>query len=207
MAIGPSSTRSAGASAPGLAKVSVQTGTCMVACHCPAAAWQRSSSTSARSSALARSPAHMALRAPFSTAHRLCLTSCSIASRRSIRLRSTWPPASRTCSTTTLPSRPRCWPRSSNGAATTRPMSASPTRARRSSCTRRARRRSARTSASCGSCRPRTRFSAAQERKLSYLFEQLAIAGTREHIERYIRPVPRSIPAPAALTAVGVARD
>ena len=46
-----------------------------------------------------------------------------------------------------------------------------------------------------------------QERKFRYLFEQLAVAGTREHIERYIKPAPRSMPAPAALTAVGAARD
>jgi hypothetical protein len=35
-----------------------------------------------------------------------------------------------------------------------------------------------------------------QERKLGYLFEQLAVAGTREHVERYVRAPRRSRPAP-----------
>ena len=37
---------------------------------------------------------------------------------------------------------------------------------------------------------------ASQESKLRFLFEQLAIAGTREMVERYIRPARRSMPAP-----------
>ena len=60
-----------------------------------------------------------------------------------------------------------------------------------SSCTRRARRRSARTSASCGSCRRRTRSSPSQEAKLALPVRAAAVAGTREMVERYMRPAPR----------------
>ncbi|HYI22779.1 MAG TPA: class II fructose-bisphosphate aldolase [Candidatus Limnocylindrales bacterium] len=45
---------------------------------------------------------------------------------------------------------------------------------------------------------------ASQESKLRYLFEQLAIGGTREMVERYISPAKRSMPAPAALAALQV---
>ncbi len=47
---------------------------------------------------------------------------------------------------------------------------------------------------------------ATQEEKLRVLFEQLAVAGTREHIERYIRPVARSMPVPAGLAEAGAKR-
>jgi len=47
---------------------------------------------------------------------------------------------------------------------------------------------------------------ASQEVKLRYLFEQLAVAGTREMVERYVRPAPRSMPAPAALAEVAATR-
>jgi fructose/tagatose bisphosphate aldolase len=39
------------------------------------------------------------------------------------------------------------------------------------------------------------------ERKLRYLYEQLGVAGTRAMVERYVTPVRRSRPAPAALFA------
>jgi fructose/tagatose bisphosphate aldolase len=41
-----------------------------------------------------------------------------------------------------------------------------------------------------------------QEKKMRYLFEQLAVAGTRSMVERYIEPPRRPRPAPAALSDV-----
>ena len=41
-----------------------------------------------------------------------------------------------------------------------------------------------------------------QERKLLFLYEQLAVGGTREMVGRYIKPPRRSRPAPAGLAAV-----
>jgi fructose/tagatose bisphosphate aldolase len=41
-----------------------------------------------------------------------------------------------------------------------------------------------------------------QHRKLRFLYEQLGIAGSKEMVERYIKPVPRSRSAPAALMAL-----
>ena len=46
-----------------------------------------------------------------------------------------------------------------------------------------------------------------QQRKLSFLFEQLAIAGTREHVERYVRPARRPMPLPASLSTATAKRD
>ena len=69
------------------------------ACRCPTAAWPRSSSTSRSCASSATSPANTGWRAPSSTAPRPCRTSCSTASRRSRRPRSTSRPASRTRST------------------------------------------------------------------------------------------------------------
>ena len=40
---------------------------------------------------------------------------------------------------------------------------------------------------------------ASQEEKFRYLFEQLGVAGTTAMVERYVRPVPRSMPAPESL--------
>ena len=42
-----------------------------------------------------------------------------------------------------------------------------------------------------------------QHKKLRYLYEQLGIAGSMEMVARYIKPVRRSRPAPAALTEAG----
>jgi fructose/tagatose bisphosphate aldolase len=41
----------------------------------------------------------------------------------------------------------------------------------------------------------------AQYKKLLFLYQQLGIAGSKEMVARYIKPVPRSRPAPASLTA------
>ncbi len=46
-----------------------------------------------------------------------------------------------------------------------------------------------------------------QQRKMSFLFEQLAVAGTRAHVEHYVRPVPRSLPLPASLSTATADRD
>jgi fructose/tagatose bisphosphate aldolase len=40
-----------------------------------------------------------------------------------------------------------------------------------------------------------------QHKKLLFLYQQLGIAGSKEMVARYIKPVPRSRPAPASLTA------
>ena len=85
-----------------------------------------------------------------STVPRRCPTSCSTASRRSRRPRSTWRPASRTRCTSTRRSPPSSTGRSKRGCSRTRRTSASPSRPTSSSCTRLARRPSGRSSASCG---------------------------------------------------------
>ena len=76
------------------------------ACRCPAAGSPRSSSTSRCCASSARSPGPAGWPARSSTAPRRCPTSCSTASRRSRRPRSTSRPASRTRSTSTPRSRP-----------------------------------------------------------------------------------------------------
>ena len=68
-----------------------------------------------------------------------------------------------------------------------------------SSCTRPARRRSAPTSASCGSCRPRTPSSPAQAAHVTYLAQQLGVAGSREMVQRYVTAPVRHRPVPASL--------
>ncbi|MDL2334701.1 MAG: aldolase, partial [Chloroflexota bacterium] len=45
-----------------------------------------------------------------------------------------------------------------------------------------------------------------QHKKLSFLYQQLGIAGSKEMVARYVKPVRRSRPAPASLTVVEVAR-
>ena len=42
---------------------------------------------------------------------------------------------------------------------------------------------------------------ASQGAKMAYLFDQLKVPGTMEHVERYIKPVPVARPIPAALKA------
>ena len=175
------------------------------ACRCPAAAWRRSRSTSGRSSDCRRWPASTAWPAPSSTAPRRCPTSCSTASRRSRRPRSTSRPASRTCSTSTRRSRATCWPRSRAGAIAntaderkdgesddqflykTRKKALGPYKRQ------------------LWELPGKDEIIAGQESKLRYLFEQLAIAGTRELVERYVNPAKRSMPAPEALLALEAA--
>ena len=48
---------------------------------------------------------------------------------------------------------------------------------------------------------PKETILAAQEAKFRYLFEQLGVGGSRAMVDQYISPVPRSRPAPEALTA------
>jgi fructose/tagatose bisphosphate aldolase len=50
----------------------------------------------------------------------------------------------------------------------------------------------------------KTEIIAAQEAKFRYLFEQLGVAGTKAMVERYVRPARRSMPVPDALLALGV---
>jgi fructose/tagatose bisphosphate aldolase len=49
----------------------------------------------------------------------------------------------------------------------------------------------------------KTEILADQQAKLRFLYEQLGIAGSKEMVARYIKPVRRSRPAPAALTEAG----
>lgn len=53
----------------------------------------------------------------------------------------------------------------------------------------------------------KTEILADQQRKLRFLYEQLGVAGSKEMVARYIKPLPVSRPAPASLAApAGVAR-
>ena len=137
--------------------------------------------------------------APSSTAPRPCPTSCSIASRRSRPPRSTSRPGSRTRCTSTRRSRRTSTAGSRRGASRTRPTSASPARPTSSSSTRPARRRSGRSSASCGTSTTKDEILAAQRRKFSFLFTELGVNGSREMIAAYIRPVEVHRPMPDAL--------
>ena len=176
------------------------------ACRCPAAAWPRWRSTSARSSDSPRSPASTAWPAPSSTAPRPCPTSCSTASRASRRPRSTSRRASRICSTSTRRSRATCsreiegWclantadERKDGESDTqflykTRKKALGPYKRQ------------------LWELPGKDEIIASQEEKFRYLFEQLAIGGTRELVERHITPARRSIPAPAALAEVAATR-
>jgi hypothetical protein len=40
-----------------------------------------------------------------------------------------------------------------------------------------------------------------QQRKLRFLYEQLGVAGSKEMVARYVKPLPVSRPAPASLAA------
>ena len=96
--------------------------------------------------------------------------------------------------------------RSRRGASRTRSTSARRARPTSSSCTRPARRRSGRSSASCGTWRRRTRSSRAQHRKMAFLFQELRVDGTREMVDRYIHPVEFHRPLPEGLRAVAPVR-
>ena len=45
-----------------------------------------------------------------------------------------------------------------------------------------------------------------QEKKLVFLLEQLRVGGSRQMVERYIKPPQRSRPAPDVLAEMGVAK-
>ena len=180
-------------------------GRATVACHCPAAASPRSSSTSRCCASSARSPARTGWPARSSTAPRPCPTSCSTASRRSRRPRSTSRPASRTRCTSTRRSPPSSTTRSRRGCSRTPPTSASPSRPTSSSCTRPARRPSGRSSASCGTWRRRTRSSppsAASSRSCS---RSWASTGRARWSTAYIRPVEVHRPMPESLREAAAA--
>ena len=83
----------------------------------------------------------------------------------------------------------------------TPPTSARTARPRSSSCTRPARRRSGRSSGSCGTSTRKDEILAAQGTKLAFLFTELRVNGSLELVERYVQPVPLSRPIPEALTA------
>ena len=91
--------------------------------------------------------------------------------------------------------------RSTPGCRRTPRTSARKARPRSSSCTRRARRPSGRSSASCGTSRRRTRSSRPQSAKLAFLFTELRVNGSQALVERYITPTPVSRPIPEALKA------
>ena len=101
--------------------------------RCPTAASRRSSWTSRSCESSARRRAATTSRAASSTVRAPSPTSCSTASRRSRRRRSTSRRASRTRSSTIPRSRRTCGGRSSSGARRRRPTSARPTRPRSSS--------------------------------------------------------------------------
>ena len=187
--------------APGISKVSVQTGTSHGGVPLPGGgvAEVKLDFDVLRAAGRGR-PRVRAGRAPSSTARRPCPTSCSTASRRSRPPRSTSRPGSRTRCTSTRRS-----PRSSRDEIEawvlrrTPPTSARPTRPTSSSCTRRARRRSGRSSASCGTSTSKDEILAAQRRKFSFLFTELGVNGSREMVAAYIRPVEVHRPMPGSL--------
>ena len=86
--------------------------------------------------------------------------------------------------------------RSSSTASTTSPTSAPRARPTRSSCTRPARRRSARSSASCGTSATKDEIIASQQAKMKYLFEQLGITGNRATVEKHVSAPERHKPVP-----------
>ena len=163
------------------------------------AAWPRSSSTSRSSASSASSPASTGWPVPSSTARRRCPMSCSIASRRSRRPRSTSRPGSRTRSTSTRRSRPRSIARSRPGASRTRPTSASPARPTSSSSTRPARRRSGRSSGSSGTSPRRTRSSPRSVARSRYLFTELGVNDSFDMVKKYVSPVEVHRPVPDGL--------
>ena len=166
------------------------------ACRCPAAASRRSSSTSARSSASARWRAHTASQVPCSTARRRCPTSSSTdfpaVETAEIHLATGFQ--------NTLYEHP-AFPKDLLDRDPGVVLHEHARRAQAgetddiSSSTRRARRRLARTSASCGSCRPRTRSWPTSRRSCAFLFDQLKVSGTKEYVARYVDALERHQPA------------
>ena len=88
----------------------------------------------------------------------------------------------------------------------TPPTSASPARPTSSSSTRPARRRSGRSSASCGTSPTKDEILATAHRKIAFLFTELRVNGSREMVERYVHPVEVHRPLPDALRAVAPVR-
>ena len=103
--------------------------------------------------------------------------------------RSTSPPTSRTSSSTIPGSRPTCGSGFERGWTRTPPASGRAATPTSSSTTRPARRRSARSSGSCGRCPKRSgpRSRADLERTFAFLFEQLNVNGTADHINRFVQ--------------------
>ena len=93
----------------------------------------------------------------------------------------------------------RSRPRSTTGAAPTPPTSARTARPRSSSCTRPARRRSGRSSDSCGSSRRRTRSWPRRAASSASCSPSSGSTGRWTIVDRYIRPVAVSRPIPASL--------
>ena len=131
-----------------------------------------------------------------------CRTSCSTTSRRSRRPRSISRPASRTCSSSTRPSRRRSIARSTTGASRTRSTNASPTRPTSSSSTRRRKKAIGPFKRQLWELPTKDEILAAQRRKIGFLFSELQVGGSREMVDRYIAPVEAHRPMPEALRAV-----
>ena len=175
------------------------------ACRCPTAASPRSSSISTCCASSATSPgASTARPEPSSTVRPPCRTSCSTGSRPSRLPRSTSRPASRTRSTTTRRSRRTsvapieawCLENAADERKpdqtdeqfiyTTRKKAIGPFKRE------------------LWDLETKDEILATQRRKLSFLFTELGVNGTREMITAYIRPVEVHRPIPDALReAVG----
>ena len=166
------------------------------------AAWPRSSSTSRSCASSARSPASTGWPAPSSTARRPCRTSCSTGSRRSRPPRSTSRPASRTRSTSTRRSREAlhraieawCFENAADERKpgqtdqqfvyTTRKKAIGPFKRE------------------LWDLETKDEILAAQRRKISFLFTELGVNGSREMVDR-VHPAGRAPPAAAGRAARG----
>ena len=113
----------------------------------------------------------------------------SATSRGSRPPRSTSPPTSRTSSSTIPRCPPTCGTGCGAGWTRTRPASGRAGTPTSSSTTRRARRRSGRSSGSSGRSREEsaTAIAADLERTFAFLFEQLNVNGTEDHVNRFVQ--------------------
>ena len=176
--------RRPGARRAGISKVSVQTGTsATAACRCPTAASPRSSSTSRSSASSASSPReyglagavqHGASTLPDELFHRFpevetAEIHLATGFQNALYEHPAFPASSTSRSRLVLRQR--------------RSTSARPTRRTSSSCTRRARRRSVRSSASCGTSPTKDEILADQGRKIGFLFRELGVDGTRAMVD------------------------
>ena len=147
----------------------------------------------------ARSPASTAWPARSSTARRRCRTSCSTASRPSRPPRSTSRPASRTRSTSTRRSRRSSIGRSRRWCFENATDERKPDQTDQQFVYTTRKKAIGPFKRELWDLETKDEILAAQRRKIAFLFTELGVNGSREMVDRYVRPVPLHLPLPDAL--------